>query len=336
MPNTPERARILAGLQKDPRFRIIAVTSDLMNTYNVVEDHEPKTVLIADTFAKLDEFEVMYAIFNQLDVRWLVVSGFDQTGTASNSAKWSALKSGLFELGIATPVDQIAQSLVSLSLSPRHQRATAALGTTAAGNTLNNSQRMVLIGSSTGGVDALLEVLGHFPNSCPPTLVVQHTGYGFGDSLATLLERQCTPRVVLAEDGMDIEPGKIIIGAGTGAHLRICEKDPRKVRLEPGDDISGHQPSVDALFMSATRHAKKCVAAVLTGMGRDGADGLKALRDQGALTLVQDEETSVVAGMPRSAAEAGGAQHILPLPQIGPALLEASEIPFNQTSKRQA
>ena len=335
MPNTPDRARILSGLQKNPHFRIIAVTSDLMNTYNIVEEREPKTVLIADTFATLAEFEVMYAVFNQLDVRWLVVSGFSQSSKNTAPATSSRSKSGLFELDISSSVENIADNLFSLARSRRCQKSVAMDGVQPA-QSRTSSRRRILIGASTGGVDALLEVLGHFPGSCPPTLIVQHTGLGFGESLATLLERHCTPKVVLAQDGMLIEPGKIIIGAGTGTHLRVDPSNPDKVSLEPGDDICGHMPSVDALFTSCTARATQYVAAVLTGMGRDGADGLKALRDAGALTVVQDEKTSVVAGMPRSAAQEGGAQHVLPLQQIGPALLEASAIPFDQSSKRRA
>lgn len=333
MPNTPERARILAGLQKIPDFRIIAVTSDLMNTYNVVEEREPKAVLIADAFGRLPEFEVMRAVFNQLDVRWLVVSGF-ATGETRVS-DWTAAKSGLFELDLGTPISSISQSLISLVHSEQSKKHAPTTGAVAA-KPSSAKTRKILIGASTGGVDALLEVLSHFPRSCPPTLVVQHTGHGFGESLATLLERQCTPQVVLASDGMSLEPGKIIIGAGLRGHMRLSQTDPTRISVEDGPEVSGHKPSVDALFDSCVSTAGKSVAAVLTGMGRDGAVGLKALRDAGALTVVQNEETSVVAGMPRSAAEEGGAQHILPLKQIGPALLEASTIQSSPIAKRRA
>lgn len=333
MPNTPERARILAGLQKIPDFRIIAVTSDLMNTYNVVEEREPKAVLIADSFGQLPEFEVMRAVFNQLDVRWLVVSGF-AIGERRVS-DWTAAKSGLFELDLGTPISSISQSLVSLVHSEQSKKHSPVIGAVSQ-KPSSSKTRNILIGASTGGVDALLEVLSHFPRSCPPTLVVQHTGQGFGESLATLLERQCTPQVVLASDGMPLEAGKIIIGAGLGGHMRLSPSDQSRIVVEDGPEVSGHKPSVDALFDSCVPTASKSVAAVLTGMGRDGATGLKALRDGGALTVVQDEKTSVVAGMPRSAAEEGGAQHILPLKQIGPALLEASTIPSTQNTKRRA
>lgn len=321
MPNSPERDRLLSGLQKIPHFRIVAVTSDLMNTYNIVEELEPKAVLIADSFGQLAEFEVMRAVFNQLDVRWLVVCGFAKPGKGCSN--WSAAKSGLFELDRGTSIQVISEHLMSLVHSQKSKKELANPNTPRP-RSPGHSQRRILIGASTGGVDALMEVLSSFPRNCPPTLIVQHTGQGFGESLATLLARQCTPDVVLAEDGMPLEPGRVIIGAGLGAHMRLSHKDPSRISLEPGPEICGHMPSVDALFTSCVNTADRCVAAVLTGMGRDGATGLKALRDAGALTVVQDEATSVVAGMPKSAANEGGAQHILPLKQIGPALLQAS------------
>lgn len=197
-------------------------------------------------------------------------------------------------------------------------------------------QKLILIGASTGGVDALIEILSTFPESCPPTLVVQHTGNGFGMSLATLLNRQCAPVIVVAEEGMYIESGKVIIGAGIKFHLTIDKYNHLAIKLEDSIEVNGHKPAIDSLFTSATPVASNTVAAVLTGMGRDGAKGLAALRQAGAFTIAQDCETSVVAGMPRAAAEMGGAQQVLPLNKIGPVLLEASVISSELRLERRA
>lgn len=149
MPNTPERARILAGLQKIPDFRIIAVTSDLMNTYNVVEEREPKAVLIADAFGRLPEFEVMRAVFNQLDVRWLVVSGF-ATGETRVS-DWTAAKSGLFELDLGTPISSISQSLISLVHSEQSKKHAPTTGAIAA-KPSSAKTRKILIAHQPAGL----------------------------------------------------------------------------------------------------------------------------------------------------------------------------------------
>lgn len=184
--------------------------------------------------------------------------------------------------------------------------------------------RLVLIGASTGGVDALLSVLASFSANCPPTLIVQHTGSGFGESLVGLLNRQCQAHVQLASGTTALRPGLILVGAGTKQHLVLENAKSWRAGLSGDAAISGHLPSVDALFQSAVSMAGKVTAALLTGMGRDGANGLKALRDAGAFTIAQNEATSVVYGMPRAAAELDAADLVLPLDDIGPALLKTT------------
>lgn len=182
-------------------------------------------------------------------------------------------------------------------------------------------ERMILIGASTGGVDALLTVLTGFPADCPPTLVVQHTGTGFGESLAGLLDRQCLPDVRLANGPTEVRRGQILIGAGIRSHL-VLEKGAglRATILEEGP-VAGHVPSVDVLFRSAIHLAPQVSAAILTGMGRDGAEGMKALHDAGAFTIAQDEASCVVYGMPRAAVENNAVSKVVPLTRIGETLL---------------
>lgn len=189
------------------------------------------------------------------------------------------------------------------------------------------TDRVILIGASTGGVDALLGVLTRFPADCPPTLVVQHTGTGFGESLAGLLDRQCLPTVQLANGTHALRRGLILIGAGIRAHLVLEGRAATRATTQDGAPMSGHVPSVDRLFASAVPLGSKVSAALLTGMGRDGAEGLKALRDAGAFTVAQDEASCVVYGMPRAAVELRAAQKVLPLGSIAEALLAERRSP---------
>jgi two-component system chemotaxis response regulator CheB len=179
----------------------------------------------------------------------------------------------------------------------------------------------VLIGASTGGVDALLTVLASFPVDCPPTAIVQHTGRGFSDSLIALLDRRCAARVVAAKDGSPLQPGTVCVAAGCDGHLRLLGSGSLRCQVSPGEPVSGHVPSVDELFRSAVPFADRVVAALLTGMGRDGAEGLLALRRKGATTIGQDEASAVVYGMPRAAFELGAVQTQLGLNRIGPEIL---------------
>lgn len=180
---------------------------------------------------------------------------------------------------------------------------------------------IILIGSSTGGVDALHEILSTFPQDCPPTLVVQHISGRLTGSLASGLERACLPHVVLAEDGMGLQRGQICIAPGNTHHL-VLGLTPRPIcRLTAGPPISGHCPSIDALFRSAVPFGPAVRAALLTGMGRDGADGLLEIRKHGGRTVAQDRATSVVFGMARVAQEIGAVQRLLPLARIADALM---------------
>ena len=183
--------------------------------------------------------------------------------------------------------------------------------------------RIILIGASTGGVDALLTVLSAMPAHCPPIAIVQHTGQGFSDSLIRLLDRRCAVTVEAAQNGQTLRPGHVFVAAGCAGHMRLRSDKPYRIGVEAGPPVSGHLPSVDALFQSAVTAGPNVVAALLTGMGRDGAEGLLALRNAGAATIGQDESTSVVYGMPRAAWEIGAVRQQLPLGDIAGAILRA-------------
>lgn len=182
--------------------------------------------------------------------------------------------------------------------------------------------RMVAIGASTGGVEALLAVLTKFPADCPPTLIVQHMPKGFTTSFAQRLDSNCAMKVVEAVDGQRLLPGHAYLAPGSDAHLEVTGQAPYRCSLTNSSPINGHRPSVDALFSSLLPMAPNVAAAVLTGMGKDGAIGLKQLHDSGCPTLVQDEETSVVFGMPKAALQAGGTDVSLPLQDIAKRLLD--------------
>lgn len=181
-----------------------------------------------------------------------------------------------------------------------------------------DARTVVAIGASTGGVEALVAILSDFPEHCPPTVVVQHMPAQFTASCARRLDRLCPPRVGEAVDGAPLVPGRVYLAPGGVAHLEVLGSGELRCRLRAGDPVSGHRPSVDVLFASVAQAAgARAVGVILTGMGRDGAAGLLALRRTGARTLGQDAATSVVYGMPRAAFELGAVEEQLPLAGIG-------------------
>jgi two-component system chemotaxis response regulator CheB len=139
-----------------------------------------------------------------------------------------------------------------------------------------------------------------------------------------LLNRQCQADVSLVKGPTRLMRGRILVGAGAPAHLVVKNTKTLEIALEGDAPVSGHLPSVDALFLSLQPIADRVSAAILTGMGRDGAQGMLKLRQSGARTFAQDEATSVVFGMPRAAIEEGAAEAILPIQKIGPALLQTA------------
>ncbi len=180
---------------------------------------------------------------------------------------------------------------------------------------------LLLIGASTGGIAAIETIVSAFPSDCPPTLVVQHIRPGFIESTIARLERTCRPRILLASDGQPLSRGCVYVAADPERHLVLAGFGKPRCKLVAQPPRNGHRPSVDSLFHSATPYASVVAAALLTGMGADGAAGLKALRDAGAFTIAQDRATSVVWGMPRVATEIGAALAVLPVDRIAEALL---------------
>ncbi|WP_226627192.1 CheB methylesterase domain-containing protein [Alloyangia pacifica] len=330
-PDLGLRRRLAAGLRSSAFIDLLSETHDLMTTYTEVEEREPMAVLIGERLALLPEFEVMRALFATLDVRWLVIK--TRGAPAGPAASPWDKRSDLFAIDPEVAPEELVGTLRSLTRTTRRlgPRAPDPGPQPPTPPTSARSNRFILLGASTGGVDALLNVLSSFPADCPPTFIVQHTGGGFGESLTRLLDRQCAAQVRRAEDGARVGHGQIVVAAGNRAHLHLAGGTPMKIALRVGEPIAGHMPSVDALFTSALPGAPRAVAALLTGMGRDGAQGLKALRDAGATTFAQDEASCIVYGMPRAAHELGAVQTTLPLPEIGPALLNACAAPAPAT-----
>jgi len=180
---------------------------------------------------------------------------------------------------------------------------------------------LILLGSSTGGPSALAEILGHFPTDwTAATVIVQHVDATFAPGLASWLGERAGHSVSLVTSGAAPEPGRIYL-AGTNDHV-ILNRNGRFGETPDPAELS-YRPSVDVFFRSARRHwPRPGVAALLTGMGRDGASGLLDLRRHGWHTIAQEPTTCVVAGMPRAAIELDAAMKILPLTRIGPAIVD--------------
>lgn len=188
---------------------------------------------------------------------------------------------------------------------------------------LKKSEAIIALGASTGGTEALEQVIRTFPADTPPVIIVQHMPAGFTKLYAERLNRSCKMEVKEAVDGQRLKHGLIVVGAGEH-HLRLC-RDSKGwyISSKPGDKVSGHCPSVDVMFNSVADVAGPlAIGAILTGMGRDGADGLLKMRKAGAFTVGQDKATSVVYGMPMEAFNCGAVEVQAPLYKIADIILD--------------
>jgi two-component system chemotaxis response regulator CheB len=248
---------------------------------------------------------------------------------ASRPAAQSASPAAMTPLITAAPATPAppsfpaaSASAVSTGMPPSSTRISANP------NLRHHSRRVILLGASTGGTEALYEVLSQLPDNLPGIAVVQHIPPIFSKAFADRLNMQCAFEVREACDGDRLTPGLALIAPGNRHMILRWEIDGYRVRLSDGPPIWHQRPAVDILFKSAAESAaNQVIAGVFTGMGRDGAEGLLRLREKGAQTFTQDEASSVVYGMPRVAWELGGAQRQVALSHAARHIVSLVETP---------
>ena len=313
--NPVMRLRLVKAVESAPGLAVTAEAADLPETYTRAEALEPDIVLVARELTMVPEFALMISLFRALNCRWMVVDH------RAGGGRGAAGASGLPPIDTNQTPAEIARRIVEAARLVIRPGPPVTLPTMP--ELPMRPGKLILMGSSTGGVDALLAVLSQLPQDCPPIALVQHTGQGFSEGLIRLLARRCTVKVAAATTGMELRPGHVCVAAGSPGHLRLRPGYPFRVSVEVGPMVSGHLPSVDALFRSALPFASQVVGVLLTGMGRDGAEGLLDLRKAGAVTIGQNEATSVVYGMPRAAWELGAVQHQVGLNDVAATILRA-------------
>lgn len=317
-PSSIATDRLRRQLTQDPAVARCHRVSTLTETYDFAEHQAPACVFLASSLADCPEFELLHSLLRIMGIMCVLIG---QSAHSAPERTAGITDQSLLCLPENPSAADIAQVLRRIGRTPAKKSAEPrALPE----KTTFDPKRIILIGASTGGIDALLKITRHFGKNCPPTLIVQHTGGSFAQSLIRLLDGATAADVIEARENAPLEPGHIYLAPGDQNHLCLSINQNPRLALRPGDLRTGHRPSVDVLFSSAIPYAQHVSAALLTGMGRDGASGLVQLRQSGAYTIGQDAATSVVYGMPRIAFELGGVCEQLPIEQIGPALLRAS------------
>ena len=329
-PSSINRSRAAKLIASVPGFEVIAMAADLSETFNFAEIREPDFVVLAEEFSHVEEFSVMRDLFDALGTRWVLLDANPRPAAPGTSPRPGAFAPTRPCIDLSMTPAQVAAQMQAVQPARRVERNRPRSEPPPKSAAVFD--KLVVIGSSTGGVDALLTLLSDFPADCPPTAIVQHTGRGFSDSLVQLLERRCKPTVVAAQEGLILRQGMVCVAGGTDGHMTLAPGSQLRCQLRPGPPVSGHLPSIDILFRSVLPMAPKVVGAILTGMGQDGAAGLLDLHRAGCMTIGQDEATSVVYGMPKAALDMGAVRLQLPIQRIGAEILNASSAGSGQVT----
>jgi len=331
------RRAIIRMFENSPDISIVDVASDGLMAIELIQKLKPDVVTLDVQMPVLDGLSALERIMKECPVPVVMLSsltgkGGDQTlraldlGAVDFIDKSSAggpmefgnlLKELTSKIHVAARID--LEKLVSKK--PATKTVTAVSPASR-----GNGADVVLIGVSTGGPPALQTILGALPATFPvPILIVQHMPVGFTASLAERLNRVCPITVKEAQDGESPRPGTVYIAPG-GVHLKLrCFGEDLQLKLDVAPDDSLHRPSVDVLFNSAAEACgSRTLAFVLTGMGRDGADGARALKQAGGRVVVESESTAVVFGMPKAVQESVTVDATVPLAQVAETMLRMS------------
>ncbi len=326
------RGLITAALRRDPEIEVIGSAADPLEAREAIKRLNPDVITLDVEMPNMNGLEFLEKIMRLRPMPVVMVSTLTQAGADVTVA---ALEIGAVD-AVGKPVDgapatvafaELAQKVKIAAASRVRARGDAPAAPPAASSDYRpDPDHILAIGASTGGVEALITILSGFPETCPATVITQHMPATFTRSFAARLDRMCAPRVSEAEDGAPLKPGHVYIAPGGEAHLEVAGTGPR-CRLSRTETVNGHRPSVDVLFDSVARARRPMTGVILTGMGKDGARGLLAMRQAGARTLGQDEATCIVYGMPRAAFELGAVERQLPLHRLRPEILDLCAAP---------
>jgi two-component system chemotaxis response regulator CheB len=342
------RQTMKAILEEDPDLHVIGTACDPFAAARMLAEEVPDVITLDVEMPRMDGITFLRKLMSQCPVPVVMCSSLTEDGSAT---LMEAMQAGAVDvilkprMGVA---DHLAEQRMMIRdtvkaaararvkggkarpaparLEPQAKLTADAVLPPPTGRAMSKTTEMVVcIGASTGGTEALREVLEALPANAPGMVIVQHMPEHFTRAFAKRLDGLCDVSVKEAEDGDTVMRGHVLIAPG-GKHTMLERQGARYlVHVREGPLVSRHRPSVDVLFRSAARCAgSNAVGVIMTGMGDDGARGLLEMKQAGARTFAQDEATSVVFGMPKEAIARGAADRIVPLEAIAREVLQAT------------
>lgn len=334
------RSLLTEIINRQPDMQCVGAASDPLVAREMIRELDPDVITLDVEMPRMDGLEFLSRLMRLRPMPVVMVSTLTEQGA---DITLRALELGAVDyvakprIGITSGLNELAQDIVdkirvaSTAQVRRLAPAAAPAGAAAAAGTpvpppplprLATTEKIICIGASTGGTEAIREVLVPMPADAPAIVITQHMPPGFTSSFAARLDSLCRISVAEARHGGRILPGHAYIAPG-GRQFRIDRSGSNYVAVvEDTEPVNRHKPSVEVLFKSAARVlGPNAIGVMLTGMGADGAQAMREMKDAGSYNYVQDEASCVVFGMPRMAIQAGAAHEILPLRQIAPTLL---------------
>lgn len=346
-------------LSSDPDITVVGTASDPYDARDKIKSTSPDVITLDVEMPKMDGITFLRNLMRLHPMPVIMVSTLTEKGA---DVTFEALELGAIDF-VTKPKIDVSHSLNDyrdeiiakvkaaaaanrsalerrssmLTAVPPKLSADAILDKPTTGIKFTTTDKLIAIGASTGGTEAIKEVLMGMPADAPAIVITQHIPEAFSLPFAERMNRCSAMTVCQATDGQQILPGHVYIAPG-GQHLLVERSGARFLcRLSDGPPVNRHRPSVDVLFRSVAQNiGKNCVGVILTGMGDDGARGMQELHETGSTTIAQDEKSSVVWGMPGEAVKLGGVDYILPLQDIATkvlSLIKQSDIPIAKLNK---
>ncbi len=316
------------GLRADPALEVVGTAGDPYMARDKIVELRPDVMTLDVEMPRMDGLEFLRKLMAQYPIPVVMVSALTERG---KRITLEALEAGAVDF-VTKPKADIARGLKEMMIELRTKvklaasanvshfkagRSEALKALSAPKALAETTDKIIVIGASAGGTEAIKDVVSRFPSVTPGVVIVQHMPEGFTRLFAERLNSLCQMYVKEAVDGDRVMPGVILVARGS-YHMRVVRSGGvYRVKCEKGEKVCGHCPSVEVLMKSAAECAgTNAVGVMLTGMGHDGAAGMKAMRDAGARTIAQNEESCVVFGMPKAAINTGGVEFVLHINDI--------------------
>jgi two-component system chemotaxis response regulator CheB len=331
------RLSIIKLLSSDEAIEVIGTAIDPYHAVNIIKNQLPDVITLDVEMPKMDGITFLKRVMAQHPVPVVIISSLTEKGSETalkalesgalevlhkpkleNEEKWEEYKVIYCEAIKAAAAANVKRKLPLSSEKREKLSADVVIQPHRNNSLIKTTEKVIAVGASTGGTEAIKMFLESMPVDCPGIVIVQHMPEIFTRSFAKRLNETCKISVKEAEDGDKVIPGRALIAPGNYHMILKRSGAMYYVKIKTGPFVNRHRPSVDVLFRSTAYNAgKNCVGVILTGMGDDGAKGMLEMKNAGAMTIAQDEKSCVVFGMPKEAIKLKAVNRILPLDEIG-------------------